>query len=203
MSTGIQPPSARLSFFTAGLLYYFESNSYSICDTYAVGIQGPDLSQPSVLFWHCHQKGAWNKLATATISWLSFIPSTLSNLALLSQSLGNRWKAAPGFLLGLWSQLVTYVQAYCVLLDRTSTLHILSLTSRSPAYHLGHLNWVIGNWYSCTRVSKCPPAAKEQPDVTSYIPCILLLVCKWSINLGIFTPWDNYFLLGHNEQSVL
>jgi len=40
-----------------------------------------------------------------------------------------------------------YVQAYCVVLDRTSTdltLHIPLLTSRSPAYHLGHLNWVIG-----------------------------------------------------------
>ena len=73
------------------------------------------------------------------------------------------------------------------------TLRIPSLTSRSPAYHCGYLNWVIG--YSCSHacVSKHPPAdlaihhntlraAKEQPDVTSYIPCILSLACNWSIS---------------------
>ena len=49
----------------------------------------------------------------------------------------------------------------------------------------------LGNWYSCshTRVSKHPPAdfaihdntAKEQPNLTSDIPCILSLTCNWSI----------------------
>jgi len=47
--------------------------------------------------------------------------------------------------------------------------------------------------YSHARVSQHPPAdfaihyntlrtAKEQPDVTSYIPCILSLVCNWQRN---------------------
>jgi len=90
-------------------------------------IEGADPSEPLVLFWHHHQEGAWNKLATATLSWFSFIPNTLSHLTLLSRSLGNHSQTlpspaqiafAPGFLL---SQLVTYVQAYCVILDCTST----------------------------------------------------------------------------------
>ena len=87
----------------------------------AADIQGTDLSEPSVLFWHRHREGAWNKLTTATLSWLSFIPSTLSHLVLLSRSLGNRWKEAQGFWVGLLSRLVTYILAYCVVLDRTST----------------------------------------------------------------------------------
>jgi len=33
MSTGVQQPSARFCFFTAGLLY-FKSNCYSFCDAY-------------------------------------------------------------------------------------------------------------------------------------------------------------------------
>jgi len=33
----------------------------------------------------------------------------------------NWWKEVPGFWLGLVSQLVLYVQAYCVVLDHTST----------------------------------------------------------------------------------
>jgi len=56
----------------------------------ATDIQGADLSEPLVFFWHHHWEGAWNKLATATLSWLSFISDTLSHLALLSRSLGNR-----------------------------------------------------------------------------------------------------------------
>ena len=39
MSTGVQQPSARFCFFTAGLLY-FESNSYSFCDAYCHGHTG-------------------------------------------------------------------------------------------------------------------------------------------------------------------
>ena len=64
------------------------------------------------------------------------------------------------------------------------TLRIPSLMSRSPAYHCSHLN---------ARASKRPPAdlaihyntlhdAKEQADVTSYLPCIPSLACNWSID---------------------
>jgi len=84
----------------------------------AADVQGADLSEALVLFWHRHREGAWNKLTTASLSWLSFM---LSHLALLSRSLGNRWKEVPGFWLGLLSQLVMYVQAYCIILDHTST----------------------------------------------------------------------------------
>ena len=74
-------------------------------------------------------------------------------------------------------------------------LRIPSLMSRPPAYHHGHLNWVIGI-VVVTRISNRPPAdfaihcntlraAKEQLDVTSHIPCILSFVCNWSIDRAI------------------
>ena len=50
----------------------------------AADIQGAELSKPLVLFWYHHQEGA--VLATATLSWLSFIPNMLTHLAPLSQS---------------------------------------------------------------------------------------------------------------------
>jgi len=73
------------------------------------------------------------------------------------------------------------------------TLRIPLLTSRSPAYHCGHLNWVIGIVVAtCAFQSAHLPdlaihyntlrAVKEQSDVTSYIPCILSLACNWSID---------------------
>ena len=34
----------------------------------ATDIQGGDLSEPLVFFWHHHREGAWNKLATVTFS---------------------------------------------------------------------------------------------------------------------------------------
>ena len=66
----------------------------------------------------------------------------------------------------------------------------------TPAYHCGYLNWVIGIVVAM-RLSKRPPAdlaihyntlraAKEQPDVTSYIPCIPSLACNWSIYFFFF-----------------
>ena len=127
--------------------------------------------------------------------WLSFIPNMLSRLNLLSRSLGNRWKEVPEFWLGLLSQLVTYVQAYSVLLIRTSTdshssqtIVNIQVRGRSPVYN--HV--YNGYTHSHARVSYRPPAdfaicfntlhaAKEQPDVTSDIPCILSLVPRISL----------------------
>ena len=43
-------------------------------------IQGADLSDPLVVFWHRHREGAWNKLTIATLSWLSFITTRHSYL---------------------------------------------------------------------------------------------------------------------------
>ena len=108
MSTSVQQPSARFCFFTAGLLY-FESNSWSFCDAYCHGHTGSKSKWAIGFFWHRHREGAWNKLVTATLSWLSFIWDTLSHLTLLCKSLGNQWKEAPGFWLGLLSQFIMYV----------------------------------------------------------------------------------------------
>ena len=96
MSTGAQQPSARLCFFTGGLLY-FESNSCYFNDAYGRGYTGSRPVRAIGSLWHRHPEGAWKTLPTATLSWLSFILNTLCHLALLSQSLGNRWKKAPGF----------------------------------------------------------------------------------------------------------
>jgi len=153
-----------------------------------------------VHFWHRHREGAWNKLATATLSWLSFVPDMLSHLTLLSWSLGNRWKEALGFWLGLLSQLVTYVQVYRVVLDRTSTdSHSSHTVVNVQVSCLSLWSLKLGSRYSCShaRVSKCPSAdfaihynslraVKEQPDVTSYIPCVLSLACNWSIVLTLY-----------------
>jgi len=119
-STSTQQPSARLCFFIPVLLY-FKSNSYSFCDSYCCDILGADLSKALVLFWHHHREGAWNKLMTVTLSWLSFILNTLSHLTLLSRSLGNQSREALGFWLGLLPQPFTYVQAWYVVLIHTST----------------------------------------------------------------------------------
>ena len=160
MSTGAQQTSARLCFFTGGLIY-FESNSCSFCDAYCRGHTGSRPERAIGSLWHCHPEGAWKKLATATLSWLSLIPNTLCHLALLSQSLGNRWREAPGFWLGLLSQLVTYVQVYCVVLNRTSTdSHSSHTVVNVQVSCLSLWSPKLGNRYSCshTRVSKRPPA---------------------------------------------
>ena len=124
----------------------------------ATDIQREDLNEPLVLFWHRHQEGAWNKLATATLSWLSFM---LSYLALLSLLLENWWKEVPGFWLRLFSQLVMYVQAYCIVLDRTSTdSHSSHTVINVQVSCLSPWSLKLGNWYSCNHacVSKHPPA---------------------------------------------
>ena len=96
MSTGAQQPSARLCFFTGGLLY-FESNSCCFNDAYGRGHTGSRPVRAIGSLWHRHPEGAWKTLPTATHSWLSFIPNTLCHLALVYRSLGNRWKEAPVF----------------------------------------------------------------------------------------------------------
>ena len=83
MSTGAQQSSARLCFFTGGLLY-FESNSYSFNDAYGRGHTGSRPERAIGSLWHRHPEGAWKTLPTATLSWLSFIPNTLCHLTLLS-----------------------------------------------------------------------------------------------------------------------
>ena len=127
---------------------------------------GADLSKPLVSFWHRHWEGAWNKLTTV--------------------------KEVPGFWLGLLSQLIMYVKAYCVVLNHISSdSHSSHTVVNIQVSCLSSSSLKLGNWYSCshTCVSKRPSAdfaihhntAKEQLDVTSYVPCILSLACNWSI----------------------
>jgi len=94
-----------------------------------------------------------------TLSWLSFVPDMLSHLALLSWSLGNWWKEAFVFWLGLLSQLVMYVQEYCVVLDLTDS-HSSHTIVNIQVSCLTPWSLKLGNRYSCShsRVSKRPPA---------------------------------------------
>jgi len=95
----------------------------------------------------------WNKLMTATFSSLSFITNMLSHLALLSQLLGNRWKEAPVFWLGLLSQLVTYVQGYCIVLDCTSTdFHYSHTVINVQVFCLSLWSLKLCNRYCCSHV---------------------------------------------------
>ena len=113
----------------------------------AADIQGADLSEPLVLLWHRHWEGAWNKLTTATLSWLSFIPNTPCHLALLSQSLGIGGRKRPDSGLGCCHNslcMFRHTALFSIVPQPILTLHIPSLTSRSPAYHCGYLIWVIG-----------------------------------------------------------
>ena len=95
MSTGVQQPSARFCQVLPGsarfwMDYYTLKVTAAVFVTFtAADIEGADLSEPLVLFWHRHQEAAWNKLATATFSWLSFITDMLSHLTLLSRPPGN------------------------------------------------------------------------------------------------------------------
>ena len=188
MSTGVHQPSARFCFFTAGC-YTLKVKAIVSVTLTATDIKGADLSESLAHFWQGHREGAWNKLATATLSWLSFIPNTLSHLVLLSRSLGNRWKETPGFWLGLLSQLVTYVQAYCVVLDRTS--RIPSFTSRSAAYHRGHLNRSSCSHARAFQSAHLPvlpfttipfKCCKRATGCDVIHPCILSLACNRSIH---------------------
>ena len=89
---------------------------------------------------------------------------------------------------GTWSEPYSHQP-----LPLTSTSHHAHLGSRSPAYHCGYLNWVIGvvvatRAFQSAHLPIQPFTTilyvlqKEQPDVTSYIPCILSLACNWSID---------------------
>jgi len=161
----------------------------------AADIQGADLSKLKFgSLWHRHPEGAWKTLPTVTLSWLSFIPNMLCHLTLLCLSLGNWWREVPGFWLGLLSQLVTYVQAYCVVLNRNSTYsHSSHTVVNAQVSCLSLWSLKFGNQYSCSharfKALTCQfshslqyfMCCKRATDVTSYIPCILSLAYNWSI----------------------
>jgi len=165
----------------------------------AVGIQGADLCEPLALFGIAIQKvpGKHSRQRPSAGSH-SFQTSRSPILITWKSVEGGAWILARVVVTTRYvcpSQLVTYVQAYRVILDRTSTDSHSSHTVINVQVSCLSL-WLhkLGNRYSCShaRISKHPPAdlaihyntlhaAKEQPDVTSYIPCILSLACNWSI----------------------
>ena len=138
MSTGTQQPSARLHFFTGGL-FYFESNSCSFCDAYCRGHTGSRPERAIGSLWHRHPEGAWRTLPTATLSWLS------NTLRMPSCSpISITWKSVDSGSgcchnsLGMSRHPVSFS-----IVPQPHTINA-SLMPRSPAYHCGHLNWVIG-----------------------------------------------------------
>ena len=134
MSTGVQQPSARLCFFTTGLLCLEITAIVSVMLT-ATDIQGADLSEPLVLFWHSHRR------------CLEQTPDSDPQLALIHprhakpshSPISIAWKSVEGGARILGRVVVTTCYIYPGVLCRSQ-----SYLSRSPAYHCGHLNCVIG-----------------------------------------------------------
>ena len=186
LSTGVQQPSARLSFFTAGLLY-FESNSCIFSDAYCHGHTG---SRP--------ERVIGSLLASTSRRCLEKTGDSDPQLALIhpkhakpSRSpISIAWKSVEGGARILaWVVVTTRYVCPGVLCRSRSYLNRFSLFTychERPVYHRDHLNCLIGIVVA-TRASNHPPAgfaihyntlraAKEQPDVTSDIPCILSLL---------------------------
>jgi len=106
----------------------------------AADVQGADLSEPLVLFWHRHWEGTWNKIVTASLISLKHSKPSPSPISIARKSVeGGTWILARA--------VVTYVQVYCIVLKRTSTKphspHTI-VNVQSSVYHRGHLNCVIG-----------------------------------------------------------
>ena len=147
MSTGIQPPSARLHLFTARLLY-FKSNRYSFCDAYSGRRTGsrPEWALGSLL---ASPSGRCPEQTPNSDTQLVLIHS---KHAKPSRSLISiAWKSVEG---GAWilAQVVVmyllcmswHTVSSSIVLQPILTLRIPSLMSRSPVCHCGHLNCVIG-----------------------------------------------------------
>jgi len=191
MSTGTQPPSARLCFFTGGLLY-FESNICSFYDAYGRGhtCTGSRPERAIGSLWHRHPEGAWKTLPTATLSWLSLIPNMLCHLALLSRSLGNRWKEAPGFWLWLLSQLVTYVQACLVVLDHTSNdSHSSHTVVNVQVSCLSLWSLKLGHRYSCSHARKAP-TCRFSHSLQYFTCCKRATGCDVIHSMHTFANWS-------------
>jgi len=100
-----------------------------------------------------------------------------------------------------------YVKVCCVVLNHVSSdSHSSHTIVNIQVSCLSSSSLKLVNWYSCSHayVSKRPPAgfaihhntAKEELDVTSYIPCILSLACNWSIQ-GKFNCTSNPIKVAH------
>ena len=82
----------------------------------------------------------WIELAAQVLRILLHVPIAVPPLEVTStwSELAGRLVASEGLLEASRRLMIRGPRFSC------TPLHILSLTSRSPAYHCGHLNWVIG-----------------------------------------------------------
>ena len=75
-------------------LDYYTSKAIAVVSVMltAVDIQGVDLSEPLVLFWHRHQEGTWNKLVTASLISLKHSKPSRSPISIARKSVeGGAW----------------------------------------------------------------------------------------------------------------
>ena len=156
MSTGAQPPSARLCFFTGGL-FYFESNS---CCFYDALIR-PRTYREQTCTSH------WLSLASPSRRCLENTPDSDPQLGLIHPKhakpsrdhleIGGR--RCPDSSSGCCHnslRMSRFTASFSIRPQLSLTLCIPSLTSRSPGYHCGYLNWVIGIVVATRGVSKRP-----------------------------------------------
>ena len=147
MSTGVQQPSARLCFFTAGLLH-FKSNSYSFCDAYCHGHTG---RRPERAIGFLLASPSGRRLEQTCDSDLQLALIHLKHAKPSRSPISITWKSVerrrPDSDLGCRHNSLCMSRrtaSFSIVPQLILTLHIPPLTSRSPAYHRGHLNWVTG-----------------------------------------------------------
>ena len=150
MSTQIQMYNNLLPGTVSAQVDYYTSKVTAVVSVTltATDIQGVDLSKPLVLFWYHHQEGA--VLATATLSWLSFIPNMLTHLAPLSQSPQLRSLK----LCNVAVATCVFQTTYLPILQLTAILYVaakkqLDVTSRQLNFLPLVCNWSIwGSFFS-------------------------------------------------------
>jgi len=139
MSTGAQQSSARLCFFTVTAVV---SKTLT-----AVDIQGADLSDPLVLFGIAIQKvpGKHSQQRPSAGSHSSQTRYAILLSYLNHLEIGGRRRPDSGSACCHNSlRMSRHAASFLIVPQPILTLRIPSLTSRSPAHHRGHLNWVIG-----------------------------------------------------------
>ena len=126
----------------------------------AADIQGADLYEPLALFGIAIQKvpGEHSRQRPTAGSHSSQTRYAISLSYIDHLEIGGRRR--PDSSSGCCHNslhMSRHTASFSIVPQLILTLRIPSLTSRSPAYHCGHLNWVIGIVIA-TRVSKRPPA---------------------------------------------
>ena len=164
----------------------------------AADIQGADLSEPLVLFGIAIQKvlGQHSRQRPSAGSHSSQTCYAISLSYLDHLEIGGRRRPdTSSDCCHISLRMSRRTASFSIVPQLILSLRITVVNVQVPCLSLWSLK--LGNPYSCShaRVSKRPPAdlaiyyntlhaAKEQPDVTSYIPCIISLACNWSIAMA-------------------